>query len=102
MRQQLDPCQLIPRIPELLDIAKNSLWTNIPLDKMADILEIGARVKPGSIARFQFWPPEIPEYLTIDGINKIRLMTRSAFTGPAPTPAPSTQATPAPGSGSIC
>jgi polyisoprenyl-teichoic acid--peptidoglycan teichoic acid transferase len=103
MRQQLNPCALIPRIPELLDIAKDSLWTNIPLDKIAGVLEIGARVKPGSIARFQFWPPEIPEYLTVDGINKIRLMALNAFAQPPlPTPGQSTETTPAPGSGSIC
>jgi LCP family protein required for cell wall assembly len=102
MRQQLDPCALIPRIPELLDIARASLWTNISLDRMAEVFEIGARVKPGSIERFQFWPPEIPEHLTIAGINKIRLMVRTAFSGPAPTPAPSVPATPPPGSGSIC
>ncbi len=102
LRAQLDPCTLIPRIPQLLDIAKNSLWTNIPIERMPDLFEIGARVKVGSIARYQFWPPEIREKLNFASINKIRLMVRTAFTGPVPTPDPSASSTPAPGSGSIC
>ena len=102
LRAQLDPCTLIPRIPQLLDIAKDSLWTNIPIERMPDLFEIGARVKVGSIARYQFWPPDIRERLDFASINKIRTMVRSAFLGPVPTPDPSTPATPAPGSGSIC
>jgi LCP family protein required for cell wall assembly len=105
MRQQLDPCTLIPRIPELLDIARDSLWTNIPLERMPDIFEIGARVRPGTIASYQFWPPEIRERLDVGSINKIRLMVRTVFSEPppaTPTPGPSSTAAPAPGSGSIC
>lgn len=104
LRAQLDPCTLIPRIPELLDIAKTSLWTNIPVDRLPDIFEIGARVKPGTIAQYQFWPPNINEHLDIESVNRIRKMVRSAFLGPVPTPDPSSSAapTPAPGSGSIC
>ena len=90
------------RVPELLDIAKTSLWTDIPVEQLPDLFEIAARVKPGSIAQYQFWPPEINEYLDIPSINKIRLMVRTAFTGPVPTPDPSSSPTPAPGSGSIC
>jgi LCP family protein required for cell wall assembly len=103
LRRQLDPCTLIPRIPELLDIAKSSLWTNIPIDRLPDLFEIGARVQPGSIVTYQFWPPDIKERLDFESINKIRLMVRDPF-GPAPsaTPAPSSTATAAPGSGSVC
>ena len=102
LRAQLDPCTLIPRIPELLDIAKTSLWTNIPVERLPDIFEIGARVDPGGIARYQFWPPNINERLDIESVNRIRKMVRIAFMGPVPTPDPSASATPAPGSGSIC
>ena len=104
LRAELDPCALIPKIPQLLDIAKTSLWTNIPIEKLPDIFEIAARVKPGSIAQYQFWPPDINEHLDIQSVNRIRQMVRSAFLGPVPTPNPSSSAapTPAPGSGSIC
>jgi LCP family protein required for cell wall assembly len=100
LRQQLDPCTLIPRIPELLDIARQSLWTNIPVERLPDLFAIGARVNPASIASYQFWPPDINEKLDITSINRVRVMVRTAFTGPAPTPAPSAAATPA--TGSIC
>ena len=101
LRQQLDPCTLIPRIPELLDVAKSSLWTNIPLDRLPDLFEIGARVRPGSIASYQFWPPEIKETLDLASINKVRLMVSDPFgEAPSATPRPSSTATPAPGS--IC
>jgi LCP family protein required for cell wall assembly len=105
MRQQLDPCILISRIPELLDIARDSLWTNIPLEQLPDLFEIGARVRPGSIASYQFWPPEIHEHLDLESVNKVRLMVRTAFSGEpeaTATPLPSSSATPAPGPGSIC
>ncbi len=104
LRAQLDPCALIPRIPQLLDIAKASLWTNIPVEKLPDIFEIAARVKAGSIAQYQFWPPDINEHLDLESINKIRLMVRTAFVVPIPAPNPSSSLTPtpAPGSGSIC
>jgi LCP family protein required for cell wall assembly len=105
LRQQLDPCTLIPRIPELLDIAKSSLWTNVPIDRLPDLFEIGARVRPGSIVTYQFWPPDIHESLDVESINKIRLMVRDPF-GSAPlatpTPRPTSSVAPGPGSGSIC
>jgi hypothetical protein len=107
MRQQFDPCVIIPRIPELLDIARDSLWTNIPLDRLPDLFEIGARVSAGSIASYQFWPPEIHEHLDFESINRVRVMVRTAFSGEpgataTATPRPSSSTTPAPGSGSIC
>jgi hypothetical protein len=104
LRKQLDPCTLIPRIPELLDIAKSSLWTNIPLDRLPDLFEIGAKVKPSSIVQYQFWPPDIKETLDFESINKIRLMVRDPFgsASASPTPRPTPSATPGPGSGSIC
>jgi LCP family protein required for cell wall assembly len=104
LRAELNPCTLIPRIPQLLDIAKKSLWTNIPVEQLPDMFEIAARVKPGSIAQYQFWPPDIHEKLDIESVNRIRKMVQTAFLGPVATPDPSASAsaTPAPGSGSIC
>lgn len=106
LRRQINPCTLVPRIPELLDIAKDSLWTNIPIERLPDLLEIGARVRPGAIASYQFWPPDIHEHLDAQSINRVRFMVQTAFFGapPSVTPAPSSSstATPAPGSGSIC
>jgi polyisoprenyl-teichoic acid--peptidoglycan teichoic acid transferase len=110
LRQEINPCTLIPRIPELLDIAKDSLWTNIPLDRLPDLFEVGARVSARSIASYQFWPPDIHESLDAQSIERVRLMVVKAFFGAAPSASPSPSSssssssspTPAPGSGSIC
>jgi LCP family protein required for cell wall assembly len=102
LRAELDPCTLIPRIPELLDIAKSSLWTNIPIDHLPDLFAIGAHVQARQIASYQFWPPQINEYLNAQSLERIRLMVVTAFFGPGPSAAPASSATPAPGSGSIC
>ncbi len=102
LRQQLDPCTLIPRIPELLDIARDSLWTNIPIEQLPDLLAIGASVRPGTIATYQFWPPDIQEDLDSVSISRVRLITWTAFSVPLPTPTPSSSGTPNPGPGSIC
>jgi LCP family protein required for cell wall assembly len=102
LRAELDPCTLIPRIPELLDIAKSSLWTNIPIDHLPDLFAIGAHVQARQIASYQFWPPQINEYLNAQSLERIRLMVVTAFFGPGPSAGPGSSATPAPGSGSIC
>jgi anionic cell wall polymer biosynthesis LytR-Cps2A-Psr (LCP) family protein len=103
LRQQLDPCTLIPRIPELLDIAKSSLWTNIPIGRLPDLFEIGAKVEPGSIVSYQFWPPTIHEFLDFASINRIRTMVRDPFEeSPSATRGPSSSSAPGPGSGSGC
>ena len=103
-RAELDPCTLIPRAPQLLDIAKDSLWTNIPVDRLPDLFALAARVRPGTIAGYQFWPPTINEYLGATSVNRIRQMVSTVFTAPTPTPsaAPSTLSTPAPSSASFC
>lgn len=107
LRQQLDPCTIIPRIPELLDIARDSLWTNIPIERLPDLFEIGSRVPPGAIVTYQFWPPDIHENLDFASISRVRLIARTALSfAPVPTPstssAPPPTAAPAPGAGSIC
>jgi LCP family protein required for cell wall assembly len=102
LRQQLDPCTLIPRIPELLDIARDSLWTNIPIEQLPDLLAIGGSVRPGTIATYQFWPPDIHEDLDFASISRVRSIARTAFMAPLPTPAPSSSGAAIPGPGSIC
>jgi LCP family protein required for cell wall assembly len=105
LRQQLDPCTIIPRIPELLDIARDSLWTNIPVGQLPDLFEVAARIAPGTIASYQFWPPDIHERLDIESINRVRLMVRTAFAAPSSTPAPSGSSAPSnppPTPGPIC
>jgi len=111
LRQQINPCSVIARIPELLDIAKDALWTNLPLSEMPDLLELGARTNLGSIARYQFWPPDINEDLDEESLTLIHQMVANPF---LPIPAlaraasevalapPVATPAPAPGDGGPC
>ncbi|HYM52277.1 MAG TPA: LCP family protein [Candidatus Dormibacteraeota bacterium] len=95
IREQLDPCTLIVRIPELLDIARDALWTNMPIEQLPDLLSLAARVKTAGIARYQFWPPDIPETLDQQGIALIREMVVDPFpAGATPGARPSASASP--------
>jgi LCP family protein required for cell wall assembly len=97
LRQQVNPCDMILRIPDLLDIAKDSLWTNLPIDQLPSLLELASRVDTSHVTKYQFWPPEIPEYLNADGLAKIRAMVSDPFhAAPSATPRPSGAPTPAP------
>jgi LCP family protein required for cell wall assembly len=111
LRRQLDPCTLILRIPELLDIARDSLWTNMPIEQLPDLFALGARVEIDQIAKYQFWPPDIPEDLDAAGLALIREMVVDPFpaTGtpashaPSAAPgAPSASAAPPPPADSGC
>jgi LCP family protein required for cell wall assembly len=96
LRRQVCPSDLVLRIPELLDIARDSLWTNVPIQQLPDLLQLGTEVKTNKIASYQFWPPDIPESLNSAGLALIRQMVAGAFTSlPSQTPAPS-GATPIP------
>jgi LCP family protein required for cell wall assembly len=99
LRQQLDPCTLIIRIPELLDIARDSLWTNMPIEQLPDLLNLAARVKTDKIARYQFWPPDIHEDLDAESLVLIRQMVADAFppiSSASPGASASAAATPTP------
>ncbi len=105
LRQQMNPCTVIPRVPELLQIAGDSLSISLPVDQLPGLLELAARVQPSAIARYQFWPPEITNDLTPDMLAIMRSMVREPFPAPdlsvphasaSPSPTPAPQAAPAP------
>jgi LCP family protein required for cell wall assembly len=103
LRRQVDPCILIPRITELLDVARDSLWTNVPIAQLPDLFSLGARVDAGSIARYQFWPPTIKERLDGVSIALVQRWVATAFDNPpTPTPIPSASGTPAATPAPLC
>lgn len=106
VRRQMNPCNLIPRLPELLQIAGDTVSTNLPIDQLPSLLELAARVQSDQIARYQFWPPQITNDLTPDMLAIMRAMVREPFAAPdlsvphasaSPTPTPAPQAPPPPG-----
>jgi LCP family protein required for cell wall assembly len=104
LRRAVNPCSLIPRLPALIDIAGQSLWTNFSIKDLPDLLAMAQRVDTKHIGRFTFFPPTIPEYLNARAVAKVQAMVAGAFSSATATPAPSS-ATPTPGvsgSGSGC
>jgi LCP family protein required for cell wall assembly len=89
LRKQLSPCSLVPRLPELLDIAKDSLWTDLPLRDLPDLLAVMHEVDTKKIAQASFAPPYIAEYITPLALQRIRTMVANAFVDdPKATPPP--------------
>jgi LCP family protein required for cell wall assembly len=95
LRRAVKPCTLIPRLPELIDIAGDSLWTNLSPRDMPDLLALAQRVNTSRVARFAFVPPTIPEYLNAVAVGRVHAMVASAFSALA-TPLPGQSATPIP------
>lgn len=93
LRRAVKPCNLIPKIPQLIDIAGSSLWTNLSPKDMPDLLAVAQRVNPSKVGRYAFDPPTIPEYLTARAVGKVHAMVANVF---ASTPSPGTTATPVP------
>jgi LCP family protein required for cell wall assembly len=81
-------CQLISRAPDLLAIARDTLWTNLPLDELPDIIQLARRVDPDSVTRVTLTPPAYPEWLDSATVERIHALVAGLFDAPAPSPTP--------------
>src|SRR6185369_8050457 len=63
MAHELDPIALLPRVPELLTIAKDNLWTTIQPDEIASLAVLAAHVESHQIMTIQLSPPKYPEFM---------------------------------------
>ena len=90
--RQLDPLAILPRVPDLLDIAKQNLLITIPGTEIGNLAALAARVDKNDIQTIQFSPPTYPEYLGTKGIARIRDRVATVFDAPsaATSPSPST------------
>ena len=86
IRKQLNPCSMLPRLPELVKIAKQNLWTNIPVNQLPGLIALADRVDTSRISKRTFVPPGINEHITASDVSKIRKAVRDAFKGAAPLP----------------
>jgi hypothetical protein len=86
LAHQIDPLKLLPKVPKLLDVAKDNLWTTLPEEWIADLAALADRVDASKIESFMVWPPTFPEYLDSSAIRRVRLTVRNWFQQPAPTP----------------
>ena len=100
LARQLDPIGLLPRVPDLLAIARDNLWTTIQADEVAELAAFAARVDTDDVQYYLFWPPQTPQRLDTAGIQHVRDVVGGIFDGPAPsaspTPAPTSEPKPCP------
>jgi len=94
--RQLDPIEMLPRVPELLDVAGDNLWTTIQPDQIADMAALAARVDRQNVITYSFWPPTTPQRLDTAGIEHIRDIVATIFDNPTAEPSPTPDATPKP------
>ena len=88
------------RLPELLDIARKNLWTNLKTRDLPDLAGLAEWVDIKGMKTFLFVPPSYPSDLGGASIKHIRAVVAHAFddavplVGPAPTPTPLPTPTP--------
>jgi anionic cell wall polymer biosynthesis LytR-Cps2A-Psr (LCP) family protein len=81
--KQLTSGSLFVKVPELLDIAKNNLWTNLNIDNLSEFIELATRTDIPNMAHITFIPPKYAEVMTTSEIKRIQLVVASVFDTPA-------------------
>jgi LCP family protein required for cell wall assembly len=92
-------CNLVAELPDLLTIARDTLWTNLPLDELPGVVDLGRRVDPDRIVRLTLTPPAFAANLDPASVDAIRAAVADVLAGPEPTPDPSASAEPDDGCG---
>ena len=89
MREQADPQELIPRLPELIKALKSSIKTDIPLDQIDELLGLASEVDTENVRSYVFSPPLYQQevrtgYWTLPYVSRIQNAVKNAFkTDPA-------------------
>ena len=84
--RQLDPIGLLPKVPDLLDVAGDNLWTTIQPDEIADLASLATKVDRGNVTSYSFWPPATPQQLDTEGIEHVRDIVATIFDDPTAEP----------------
>jgi LCP family protein required for cell wall assembly len=81
---------IIDRLPELLDIAKENLWTNLKTRDLPQLAALADQVDVKGMKKIRFNPPKYPTYLDRAAIRRIRSVVDHVFdrAKPLPTPTP--------------
>lgn len=89
LRRQVNPCTMVLRLPELVVIAEESLYTNIPADALPALFAIASRVDTTRIAQLAFTPANgYPSKVTTSVVAKMQAALLAALEGeglPDPT-----------------
>lgn len=96
LARQLDPIALVTKVPDLLEIASDNLWTTIEPNEIADLAVLAARVDTSHVITYSFWPPTTPQALDTAGIEHVREVVATIFDEPSAEPSPTPEVTPRP------
>jgi LCP family protein required for cell wall assembly len=94
LARQVDPIALLPRVGQLLDIARDNIWTTIQPNDVADLAVLAAKVDADEVSTIIFKPLEYPEYLNTAAIDHIRAVVASALDAPVASPSAKPSPTP--------
>ena len=92
LREQANPQDLIPRIPELIDALQSAVSTDIPTNQIAPLLGLASQVDTKNIRSYVFAPPFYSSdtcndprgCVVLPKIGKIKAAVKTAFSGDAP------------------
>lgn len=88
LREQADPAELIPHLPDLVTALKQAVRTDIPIDQLDELLGLASEIDTRNIHSFVFTPPLYQQefqssprgYIIVPNVDKIRAAVRNAFT----------------------
>lgn len=89
LARQVDPIALVPKVPELLDVARKTLWTTIRPADVGGLAELAATVDTSRVRTVRFVPPGYPSHLTSAEISRIQRVVRRVFRDQSWAPASS-------------
>ena len=84
LRQQLDPLKLLPQAADLLELARDNLFTTLKRSEIAGLASMARKVDPKRIKTFTFIPPKYSSYLSNSETATIRKVVRGVFDKAAP------------------
>jgi polyisoprenyl-teichoic acid--peptidoglycan teichoic acid transferase len=76
-------CDLLGNLPAILEVARDAVWTNLPLEDVPDML----RLDPGPVETHSLWDIHNP-VVTADEVTRVHAEVAGAFDGPAPPAEP--------------
>jgi LCP family protein required for cell wall assembly len=81
LARQLDPIALVSKVPRLLKIAKDNLWTTIKRGDVRQMADLADRVDTSRVKTVLFTPSRYPSHLDTAEIARIQRVVRTAFDG---------------------
>jgi cell envelope-related function transcriptional attenuator common domain len=88
LKEQANPQDLIPRLPELVTALKKAVRTDVPVDQLDELLGLASKVDTKDIRSYVFAPPLYQQeflssprgYIIVPYVDKIRAAVSTAFT----------------------